>query len=67
MPEDRSKQIFDEMVLEGFKGVKRVMEVEDLQDSLSETDIQKVAGAIAKSMVNWCEFMRLATRGKEIK
>lgn len=59
-----SKQIYDEMVLGGFKGVKRVMEAEDLQDSLTSEDAHKIAVAIEKGIVNWVEFVKLASRGK---
>lgn len=64
---NRSREIFDEMVMEGFKGIKRIMEAEDLQDSLSDRDIQKVAVGIGRLMQNWVEFMKLATRGKNTK
>lgn len=63
-PEENSKEIFDEMVLAGLKGVQRIMEVEDLQDVLTPEDAKKVGEAIAKGIVNWVEYMKLATRGK---
>lgn len=62
--ENKNKQVFDELVLEGFKGVKKIMEYENLENVLTKDDIDKVAAAIGASMVNWVSFMKLATKGK---
>ncbi len=64
MSQNNSKQIFDEMVMAGFNGVKRIMEAEDLQDSLTAEDAQKVGEGVGKLMVNWVEFVKMASRGK---
>ncbi len=58
------KQIFDEMVMAGCKGVQRIMEIENLEDSLTPADCQKVGSEIAKFMVNWVEYMKVATKGQ---